>query len=78
MVVIERTDGAGDEKVLPSPPPMPRELTPPPIVAVVPAFDWLASEFTVSGFVETVGAIDLLPMVGGGIPSVEAGIEDLL
>ena len=78
MVVIERTDGDGDEKVLPSPPPTPLELNPPPIVPAVPAFDWTASEFIVSGFVEIVGAIDLVPIVGGAWPSAEAGIDTLL
>lgn len=63
VVVKERTEGAGEEKVLPSPPPL--ELKAPPAVALVPVFEWVVSEFTVSGFVESVGAVDLLLMVGG-------------
>lgn len=37
VVVKERTEGAGEEKVLPSPPPI--ELRGPPTVDLVPAFD---------------------------------------
>ena len=59
VVVIDLTDGAGEENVLPSPPPMPLELTAPPAVAVVPAFEGAASE-TVSGLVDKVGAVDWL------------------
>ena len=62
----DRTDGVGDEKVLPSPPPRPFELTAPPPVIVVSAFEYAASELMVSGFVDTVGAADLFPIVGGG------------
>ena len=78
VVVMERTEGDGDEKVLPSPPPTPFELIPPLRVAAVPVFEVRASEFTVSGFVDIVGAIDFAPMVGGAWPSLEAGRDDLL
>jgi len=77
VVVRDLTDGAGEENVLPSPPPTPFELTPPPTVTAVPAFEGAASE-TVSWVVDTVGAIDLLPIVGGCWPSFETGIETLL
>lgn len=78
VVVKERTDGVGDEKVLPSPPPTPFELKAPPAVIVVSAFEYPASELIVSGFVDTVGAADLFPIVGGGCPSLEIGRDDLL
>jgi len=78
VVVRDRTEGAGDENVLPSPPPAPRELTPPPNVAVVPALEWAFSELTVSGLVAMVGAADLLLMVGGFCPSLEPGRDVLL
>ena len=78
VVVNDRTDGAGDENVLPSPPPTPLELTAPPTVAVVPAFECAASELTVSVFVATVGAVDLLLIVGGFCPSCDAGRDVLL
>ncbi len=61
VVVRERTEGAGEEKVLPSPPPF--ELSAPPAVDLVPAFDCAVSELTVSGFVARVGAADALPIV---------------
>ncbi len=77
VVVSDLTDGAGEEKVLPSPPPTPLELTAPPRVAVVAAFEWAASD-TVSGLVDTVGAIDLLPIVGAAWSSLETGIDVLL
>lgn len=64
VVVIDLTDGVGEENVLPSPPPTPLELTAPPTVAVVPAFECAASEI-VSGLVDTVGAVDRLLVVGG-------------
>lgn len=69
VVVRERTDGAGDENVLPSPPLMPLELTVAPNVAVVPALEVAVSELTVSALVARVGAVDLLLMVGGCCPS---------
>lgn len=58
VVVSDRTDGAGEEKVLPSPPPL--ELIPPPAVAIVPALEYAASEIAVSPLVEIVGAVDLV------------------
>ena len=70
VVVRERTECAGEEKLL--------SLTAPPIVAAVPALDGAISEFTVSGFVDTVGAADLLLIVGAGWPSLEAGRDSLL
>lgn len=57
VVVNDRTDGAGDENVLPSPPQL--ELIPPPPVAMVPAFEYAASENVVSALVEIVGVVDL-------------------
>lgn len=78
VVASDRTEGAGDEKVLPSPPPMPLELTVAPNVAVVPAFEVAASELTVSAFVARVGAVDLLLMVGACCPSWDAGKDTLL
>ena len=63
VVVNDRTEGAGEEKVLPSPPPC--VLISPPPVANVPAFEYPASEIAVSPFVETVGAFDLAPLVTG-------------
>lgn len=57
VVVNDRTEGAGDENVLPSPPPL--ELIPPPAVANVPAF-----EYDVSPLVEMVGVVDLALVVG--------------
>lgn len=56
VVVNERTDGAGDENVLPSPPP----YTPPFPVTVVPAFEYPASDRVVSPFVDSVD-LALLP-----------------
>ena len=44
VVVKERTDGAGEENVLPSPPPIPVELRAPPAVALVPAFEGARSD----------------------------------
>ena len=45
VVVMDRKEGAGEEKVLPSPPPSPPwELTAPPTVAAVPALEYAASE----------------------------------
>lgn len=70
MVVRERTEGAGDENVLPSPPPL--ELIP-PAVALVAAFDCAASERAVSPFVERVGAVDFALAVGSCCSSLEAG-----
>ena len=66
VVVRERSEGAGDENVLPSPPPWKLELRAPPVVAIVPAFDTAPSELTVSGLVDTVGAADLVLIVGAG------------
>ena len=77
VVVIDLTDGAGEENVLPSPPPTPLELTAPPTVAVVPAFEGAASEI-VSRLVDNVGAAERLPIVGGCCPSCDAGREVLL
>jgi len=65
--VRERTEGAGEEKVLPSPPVRPLELNAPPAVTVVPVFELAVavSELTVSLVVETVGAADFLLIVCG-------------
>lgn len=62
VVVNDRTEGAGEENVLPSPPPF--ELRPPPAVAVVPALEYAASDIAVSPFVEIVGAFDFKPVAG--------------
>ena len=80
VVVRERTEGAGDEKVLPSPPVWPLELRPPPTVTAVPAFESTVgvSEMTVSFVVETVGALDFLLMACGCGPSQETGMDSLL
>lgn len=78
VVVKERTEGVGDEKVLPSPPPTPLELKAPPAVIVVSAFENPASELIVSGSVDTVGAADLFPIVGAGWQSPESGSDVLL
>lgn len=69
VVVKDRTEGAGEEKVLSFPRP---ELTPHPTVALVPspedaACDCAASECATS--VDIVAAVDLFPVVGGGSPS---------
>jgi hypothetical protein len=74
VVVKDRTDGAGDEKVL-SPWPV---LIPPPMVADVPAADDAPCEGAASECgpsVDIVGAEDLLPMVGGWCPSSDMVIE---
>lgn len=63
VVVRDRTDGAGEEKVLPSPPPL--ELMPPPAVADVPALENAVSDIVASPFVERVGATDFLPFAMG-------------
>ena len=76
VVVRERTEGVGEEKVLPSPP-KPWELRAPPFVVAVPAFDWAASECVVSAFVETVGAADL-ELAEKCWSSLETGREPLL
>ena len=64
VVVKDRTEGAGEEKVLPSPPPC--ELKPPPAVAMVPVLEYAASEIAVSPLVEMVGALDFTPVAGVG------------
>lgn len=77
VVVRDRTDGAGDEKVL-SPWPEP---TPPPTVADVSTADGASSEGGVSECgpsVDIVGAADLFPMVGGCCPSSDMLAEGLL
>lgn len=78
VVVIDRTDGAGEEKVLSCPL---AELTPPPTVPVVAspddaACDGATSECATS--VPIVPAIDLFPIVGGGRPSSDDLSESLL
>lgn len=78
VVVRDLNDGSLEVKVLPSPPPMPLVLSAPPAVATVPALECAVSECTVSGLVDTVGAADLVLMVGACWPSRETGREDLL
>lgn len=71
VVVRDRTDGAGDENVL-SPP---RREPAPLIVRLVPAIDDAApalgasTDRGVPWSVETVGATDKAPAVGGARPS---------
>ena len=77
VVVRERREGAGEVKVLPSPPPIPL-LTAPPAVAMVPGFEFCPSEVVVSGLVETVGATDFWPMMEACWPSWEIGMDVLL
>ena len=72
VVANERTDGAGDENVLPSPP---SALA---AVPLVPAFDCAASDTAVSPLVDIVGALDLLLVAGGAFPSLEVGRDCLL
>lgn len=62
VVVNDRTDGAGDENVLPSPPGSCVLIAPPPVVNV-PAFERPASLCVVPECVAMVGAIDLVPPV---------------
>lgn len=76
VVVKDRTEGAGEENVLSAPL---VELMPPPIVVLVhppdeAPCDRAATEWAASC---SVGANDLLPMVGGGAPSSE-DLKDLL
>jgi hypothetical protein len=76
VVVRERSDGAGDENVLP----------PPPVVAPVrPPDDSALDDFVVSALVERVGAVDLLLKVGGlwlpadgGPDSLPPSMEEML
>jgi hypothetical protein len=80
VVVRDRSDGAGDEKVLSAPLPV---LGPPLTVADVLApddapCDGAASECATSASVDIVGATDRFPIVGGGIPSTEERHERLL
>jgi hypothetical protein len=56
VVVMDRTDGAGDENVLSLPPSVLGA------VALVPAPDGAASDSAVSACVANVGALDLLPV----------------
>ena len=69
----DRTEGAGDEKVLS--PPL-RDSTPPWSVRLVPAMEDSRAEGAVvdrevSCSVDMVGAMDRPPVVGGGWPSLE-------
>jgi hypothetical protein len=64
VVANERMEGAGDEKVLPSPPPC--VLKPSVPVARVPALEYAASENPASPFVEMVGAADFAVVKGAG------------
>ena len=70
VVVKERTEGARDENVLPSPPSIPLELGPPPLVPLVSAFDRV-SECIVSGYVHCVRAGYLVLDVPGCWPSLD-------
>lgn len=79
-MVNDRTEGAGDENVLSAPLP---ELTPHPTVAFVAspddgACEAATSECATSGSVDNVGAVDLLPIVGGATPSWEDRTDCLL
>ena len=57
-------EGAGDEKVLPSPPPC--VLNPSVPVVNVPALEYAASENPASPLVEMVGAADFALVRGAG------------
>ena len=63
VVVRECSEWFGDENVLLPAPSF--ELTPPPTVLLVPAFDCPASELMVPVLVATVGAADRLLDTGG-------------
>lgn len=77
VVVRERTDGAGEEKVLS--PPL-RESKPPFAVRLVPVTDdamcdGAFMERPPSWSVDTVGAMDIAPAVGGALPSPDERTE---
>lgn len=79
VVVRERTDGAGDEKVLS--PPL-RESRPPLMVRLVPAiedsrFERAVVERAVCS-VEMVGAMDRPPVVVGAWPSVDSRADSVV
>ncbi len=63
VVVNERTDGEGEEKVLPSTPSA-SELMPALAALLAPPLDCAVSELRVSGFVDRVGAAELLLGLG--------------
>lgn len=72
VVVKERRDGAGEEKVLSAP----LLMLGPPMVGVVPsaddaACDCAATERAASRSVDTVGAFDLYPTVWDGRSSID-------
>lgn len=68
VVARERTDGAGDEKVLSALRPFAVQLVP---ATDDTAWEGAVTDRDVSCSVETVGAIDRPPSVGGGKPSVD-------
>ena len=70
VVVKERTEGAGEEKVLSAPRPAPAV----PVVASPEdgACEPAASEWALS---DIVAAVDLVPIVGGGKPSSDRRTE---
>lgn len=76
-MVNDRTEGAGEENVLSFPRP---ELTLHPTVVAPSAeevpWEGAASECAMS--VDTVAAVDLLPIVGGGAPSSDMLTDCLL
>ena len=79
VVVKDRTDGAGEENVLSAP----RVELMPPAVAFVACPDegvceGATSERAVSGSVDIVGAVDLLPIVGGACSSSEERKDSLV
>jgi hypothetical protein len=75
VVVIDRTDGAGEENVLSAP----RPEAPYPIVAFVPSpEDGACDGATPPASVDIVAAIDLFPIVGGGRPSSDDRTDRLL
>lgn len=77
VVVNERTEGAGEVNVLPSPPSIPFKLRPPPVVPLVSAFDCV-SECTVSGYVPCVRAGHLVLDVRGCWSSLDVRSDCLL
>lgn len=73
VVVKDREEWFDEEKMLFAPPDC--ELIAPPAALLMPDFDWPVSEWTVSGFVASVGAADLLLASRGCCPSSMTGRE---
>lgn len=71
-MVSDRSEGAGDEKVLFS---SPSVLV---AVALVPVLDCAVSDWVVSPLVDSVGAVDLALVMGWPFASWERGSDCLL